>query len=199
MDEGTRGTLFLLDAARSGEASAIEELFTRYYPRVLHIVALRLRRTCRDLEEHEDVVQETLLQVFRALDDFEVTSVAAFRSYLARVAENRIRDRSRRRRAVKRGEERVVALSGLGRTTLCEMILPDERGSTPTQAAAAAELEERLERALLALDERARHLIELRKLCEMSYAEIAVEMGLGAESSARAAVARALSQLSGLL
>ena len=68
---------------------------------------------------------------------------------------------------------------------------------TPGDHAEAAELEDRLEQAsLLALGERERRVIELRKLCEFSFEEIAKELGFTSASSARSLFSRVMAELS---
>lgn len=138
------------------------------------------------------------MHAFVSLDRFDHRSEGSFRNWLASIVENRIRDRWRRSTALKRGDGKVRPFSAFGSSVLSESILAGKQ-ATPSQEAVGHETEERLEAALLALDERSRRAIELRRLCGMSYAEVAVEMGLGTESSARAMVARALARLSPLL
>ncbi len=60
-------------------------------------------------------------------------------------------------------------------------------------------MEERLEAALLQLESRHRRVIDLRRLCGFSYEEIAKEMNLGSEATARSLFARALNKLACLL
>lgn len=138
------------------------------------------------------------MHAFVNLDRFDHRSEGSFRNWLASIVENRIRDQWRRSTALKRGAGRARPFGAYGSSVLSESILVG-KNTTPSQEAMGLETEERLEAALLALDERSRRAIELRRLCGMSYAELASEMGLGSESSARAMVARALARLSQLL
>ena len=191
-------TLALVRAARDGDSCALEALFERYYPRVCRIVSLRLGQTMRRFLDHEDLVQDSLMDAFRSLDGFGRRSEGSFRNWLACVVENNIRDQWRRATAAKRGGVPAPSMPKCGDSLLSESLFPG-RGPTPSQAAAARELEERLEQALLSLDERLRRVIEMRRLCGMSYAEIAEELELGGESSARSLLARAVSKLSSYL
>ena len=67
--------------------------------------------------------------------------------------------------------------------------------TTPSRLAQAAELERQVETALLGLDERQRRVIELRKLCDFSFEDIAKELGFSSPSSARSLFSRAMSEL----
>ena len=78
---------------------------------------------------------------------------------------------------------------------LTESVLGTDR-RTPSQDAQAAETEERIESALLAMDEPKRRVLELRKLCGLSFEEIAEELGFSGASSARSLFTRAMSELS---
>jgi RNA polymerase sigma-70 factor (ECF subfamily) len=65
---------------------------------------------------------------------------------------------------------------------------------SPSEQAIGRETSERLETALLELDERDRELLVLREICGLSYAELGAKLEIG-ESSARSAVARAKARL----
>ena len=191
-------TIDLVAAAQSGSAVALEELLQRYYPRVSQIVALRLGAGARRFADLEDVVQESLLDAFKGLGKFEARSEGSFRNWIAGVVENNIRDQARKGLAQKRGAGKVVLRAALGSTSLSESLFPD-RGATPSELAAAREFEERLDEAVTRLEPRFRKVIELRRLCEMSYDEIADTMSLGGAASARSLFARAMSRLSSML
>lgn len=191
----TSTTAFLIRNAQNGDASAREELFRRHVPRVTRIVALRMRSRFDDLADVEDVVQETLLDACTNLQGFEPRSDGAFRNWLATLAQHNVTDRARRRATLKRGAGIELAAADLTSSILHDGAVAD-RGASPSEIARANELEQRLERALLELDERHRRVIDLRRLCDMSFGEIAEEMGLSKESSARSLFSRAMSALS---
>ena len=189
-------TQVLIEGACQGDERALAALFTRYYPRTRAIVALRLGTTARKFIDHEDIVQDTLLNAFRSLRDEAVScrSEGAFLNWLATIAQNNVADRIRRARRDKRGQGGELRFASVG-TTALSAALQGQGAPSPSQEAAGLELEERLEEALLALDDRSRQVIELRRLCGMTHEEIAEAMGLGAASSARALLARARAKL----
>lgn len=187
-------TLGLIEGARRGEPAALEELFTRLLPRVRKIVALRMGCRESELWEREDLVQETLLEAFRDLARFEPRHEGALCHWLATLVRNNLADHRRRRTAQKRDVGRVERRGAEGSSFLADSVLGRDE-DTPSRLATAAELEQRVEGALLALDEPKRRVIELRKLCELPFDEIARELGFGSESSARSLYSRALAEL----
>lgn len=188
-------TTLLLRAARSGDPQAKEALLRRYYPRVCRIVSLRLGKTLREFQHESDIVQETLLDMFQGMAHVKAETEGAFRHWLACTVENNIRDLRRKELTAKRGGGREQPVAAYDSSVLSESLYtaPDP---SPSQVAMGREFEERLEQALLALDERSRRAIEMRHICGLSYEEISSELGLGTQSSARAVLHRAMSRLS---
>lgn len=186
-------TLQLLAAAQRGDRPAMDELFLRLEPRVVKVVALRMGCRERDLEDRKEIVQQSLLDAFRSLHGFEPRGEGALLHWLARLVQNNLIDQARRRNAQRRDEGRRLQRPDRS-TVLTDSILGTDN-ATPSKFAQARETEERVEAALLALDERQRRVIELRKLCDMSFEDIAKELELGAESSARSLFSRAMAEL----
>lgn len=188
-------TTRLVSDARDGDREAVEILFERYLPRVRRMVSLRLGRRLADLGAEEDLVQETLLEAFRSIERFEHRSVGSFRSWLAQLAVNRIRDAARHLDARKRGEGRERPFAAYDSRVLTESVFAG-RQSGPEEVASEREFADRIEAALLVLSERDRRVIELRRIAELSFEEIANELELGSAASARAQFARSLRRLS---
>lgn len=186
-------TEHLVRSAQEGDARAVEDLFKRYLPRVRQIVALRLGYRQTDFSTLEDLVQEALLRVFENLDKYVPSSEASFRNWIATCVANTIRNCQRDARAAKRGGGRVLAFGELAPENIASSIFSG-KGPTASALFAGKEALERLEAALLNLEERERELIILRRLCEMSYSEIADVLGL-TEVAARQAFHRAASRL----
>jgi len=189
-------TWFLVSAAQKGDRDALDRLFRRHLPRVRQIVAFRVGCRIRDVETVEDLVQETAARAIAALPGFEPGSDGSFRNWLARCAETAVADRFRRLQAGKRGPGKVRAFSEIGTESgsLSASIFAAE-GPTPSEVAMGKEADERLEEAMRKLPEHDREAIILRKLCGMSYTEVAKNLGFEKEGSARQAVARALYKL----
>lgn len=162
------------------------------------MVALRMGKRLAEIEGYEDMVQDSMLDAFESLAAFQHKTEGSFRNWLATLAHNTIRDRARKATAQKRDADRARPLHEVRAFALSDSIIAS-REPTPSELAMGRELEDKLEAALLQLDERQRRVIELRRICEMSFEEIAAELGLGAQSSARALFSRALNHLSELL
>ena len=182
-----RHTAELVSAAQRGDREAVEDLFSRYLPRVRQIVALRMGRQLRQFTGLDDVAQDVLMKAFRDLDRCANESEGSFRNWLARSVASEIASAARRARAVKRG-------GGKHREPLLSSLLMG-REPTPSEAAQRAEQEERIEQALLALPEHHREVIVLRTLCGMGFEEIAAEMGFRSDANARKAFSRARASL----
>jgi RNA polymerase sigma-70 factor (ECF subfamily) len=192
-------TLLQIEAAKAGDQAALNDLLERYRGRVLQVVALRLARRRATLRgEEEDIVQETLLEAFLALERFVPRSDGAFLHWLSKLALNNIRDAGRRRTAKKRGGERAASPGAELGPVPAHSGLPG-REPTPSQAACGRELAEQLESALISLPEQQRRIFVMRRLCGLSYKEIARELELGAVATARSSYARCLARLSARL
>jgi RNA polymerase sigma-70 factor (subfamily 1) len=194
MDGGSARTFELVRAAQAGDRRALEDLFARYLPRVRQIVALRMGRRLRELEDVDDVAQDVLLKAFQGLERFEQRSEGAFRNWLAACVECEIADKARRAGARKRGGGKVRRFADCESGLLISSVFAG-REPTPSAVARARELAERIEEALIALPRHHREVVILRNLCEMSYEEIAETMALGSAQTARKAVSRALRKL----
>ena len=187
-------TLRLLNSAKTGNEAALNDLFSRYLPRVRRIVALRLGKSLDDMSAYEDFVQEALVRALSGIDRFEPRSVGEFRSWLAKCAVSAIQDEYRARHAKKRGRGREKRVSDLGDEPLASWIFA---GNDPTASKIASdrELADRIHAALLQLNERYREIIVLRHYCELSAAEIAERMGFESAGAVRLACHRAIAKL----
>jgi RNA polymerase sigma-70 factor (ECF subfamily) len=188
-------TLVLLRAAQAGDALATNRLFERYRDRLLQVVSLLVgKRRSGLLEDEEDLVQDTLLKAFQNLGSFTPQSEGALLHWLSRLAENNLRDAVRREGAQKRGEGRVRRRADLSSAFLMSSVFPGG-GPTPSQVAAGHELADQVEELLLALPERDRRLFVLRRLCDLSFDEIAAEMDLGSPATIRSLYSRLMARL----
>lgn len=182
-------TLHLVRRSQDGDTAARDELFRRILPRLRHAVALRLGKRVREVVEDEDIVQETLLDAHTQLGAFVPRSDGALMHWLATIAENKIRSRVRREHAQKRDVGRNLQPVHNAEASLSSFLFVSQEPS-PSSVAGGRELEELLEEAILALDDRSRRAIDLRGLCGMSYEELAAEFGLADAASARAFYSR---------
>lgn len=191
--DGLSLTRIQVHAARGGDRDAMNELLLRYLPWVRQTVALRLGKPVRACSDLDDLVQESLLDAFVALDRFEDRTEGSFRHWLAAIVLNNVRDAARRAGSRKPG----VRAQPLTETyhTASPGVLPEARDPRPSMIARANELEERIESAMLALSETHRETLILRDRCDMDYGEIAARLGFKNADTARALYSRALAHL----
>jgi RNA polymerase sigma-70 factor (ECF subfamily) len=171
----------LLRRAREGEDRALERLMARYLPPFRAWARHRCPRWVRDGLDTDDLVQETLLQTVRHVQDFEPRQDGALLAYMRQALRNRIRDEIRR--AQRRG--RAVTLPSKE---------PDFRPS-PLQETIGNEVLERYEAALERLDVSDREIILARMELKHSWDEVAAVLGKPSADAARKAAGRALRRL----
>lgn len=155
--------LELVDRARNGEQSAFDMLALRYQGRLAKLVG----RYISDPADVLDVVQESLMRAYRALDRFRGDS--AFYTWLYRIgvnaAKNHLDARSRRP-----GPDRLVPLDS--DDVSFELVESD----TPEQWMRCEEMMDALDRAVSALPPELREALTLRELSGCSYEQIAERM-----------------------
>lgn len=174
-------TFHLLELARRGDQEALERLFARHLKPLQRWTRGRLPSWARDLADTDDLVQDTLLQTLRRIDDFEVRRVGALNAYLRQAVVNRIRDELRR----KGRQPRATDLDGL----------EIDVGASPLEQAIGAEAVECYEQALQRLRPEEREAIIARIEMGYSYEELAQSLGKPTADAARKAAQRALVRL----
>jgi len=148
---------FLLARARQGDLAAFEEVVRRYQRRV-YGVALRIVRA-HDVAD--DVAQEAFVRAWRSLDRFELGR--PFGPWVCRIAANLAVNHVRSPRAREEGLPE-------GETPSAD--------SGPLGAVLDAEAKRVLDEAVAELSREQRAVFVLRTVEEMSYAEIAVALGI---------------------
>lgn len=178
---GVDATIELLARARAGDDLALESLFARYLPRLRRWAHGRLPRWARNAGDTEDLVQETLVSVFKQVDQFEVRREGAFQAYLRQAVMNRIRN------AIRDAGRRPEAAA------LDDGIASSE--PSPLEQAIGMEELERYEAALARLRPIDREAIVARVEMGWSYHEMAVILDVPSAEAARKAAQRALVRL----
>ena len=174
----------LLLAARAGSADALDRLYQRVSGRLLAIVRLRMGRDLRSRMESQDILQATLIKSFERLDQFAGGDGATLMAWLARIAENEIRDQVDFQHRQRRDIAASIPLDDAHE-------LAATRVRSAFSQVAIGEDAARLEGALEKLDADHREVIVLRKLEELSFKEIAGRMGR-TEDACRMLLARAM-------
>jgi RNA polymerase sigma factor (sigma-70 family) len=174
-------TFQLLERARAGDRSALDDLFARHIPPLRRWASGRLPRWARDIADTQDLVQECVLQTFKRVEDFEPRGEGALRAYLRQAVMNRIRNEFRRAHRKPPHDE-------------LDEYAPSDRTS-PLEAAIRAQQLDRYDEALARLSEQDRDLIVARVEMGLTYEEIAEALGKPSWNAARMAIARALLRL----
>ncbi len=174
-------TYRLLERAKDGDREALDVLFARHMPTLRRWASGRLPLWARDIADTQDLVQETVLQVFKRVEAFEPRGDGALQAYLRQAVMNRIRNefRSRKRKPPFEGLDEEVAA---------------ERTS-PLEAAIRQEQLDRYDAALSRLSNQERDLIVARVEMGLTYEEMAEALGKPSWNAARMATARALLRL----
>jgi len=174
-------TLQLIARARAGDQEALDRLFVRHAQPLKRWASGRLPSWARDLVDTDDVVQDTLLQTFKRIREFEPRGAGGLQAYLRQAVLNRIRDEVRRQRR----QPDAADLSGL----------EIDAAQSPLEQAIGNEAVERYERALEQLSGEDRAAIIARVEMGYSYEELAEELGKPTPDAARKAAQRALVRL----
>jgi RNA polymerase sigma-70 factor (ECF subfamily) len=188
----------LMEKARGGDAQAQEQLLGQHRDALRRMIALRLDPAIAARLDASDVVQDVLLEASRRLDDYLRNPVMPFPLWLRHLAKDHIIDAHRRHRlAQRRGVDREqpivpAALAGHSSIELAAQFLDPEM--TPASAAVQQELQQRLYRAITALDDNDREMILMRHFELMSNQEVAAALDLS-EAAASMRYLRALRRL----
>jgi RNA polymerase sigma-70 factor (ECF subfamily) len=189
-----RRTQELVALAQGGDALALDQLCRVYGERVLRIVRLRMGSALRARMQSMDLVQDVFVSALKDLTQFEYRDDGDFLRWLSKIAENRIRDTAKRFHAAKRDARREVPLCdaaagspGRGREPV--------RLTTPSVIVSASEDLDRLENAMTMLKPEYHQVIVMAEIEDLSYPEIAAELGKSADAT-RMLLARAMAALS---
>lgn len=172
----------LLERARRGSRSALEALFRLHAPWLRRVARGRLPRFARAVVDTSDLVQDVLHQTFTRLTRFEPRHEGAFRAYLRRAVENRIRDEMRRAARHPETVEVDERSRSSGGAPQLQQLLDDETWT-------------RYLEGLKRLSPRDRRLVVGRAEHGYTYKQLALVEDLPTEDAARMALRRALLRL----
>ncbi|HVY70353.1 MAG TPA: sigma-70 family RNA polymerase sigma factor [Verrucomicrobiae bacterium] len=168
-DESEAG---LLARCRAGEAGAWNDLFDRHYGPAARFIFQMSPDLAR--EDMEEICQEAFLSVIRNLDSFQSNSL--FQTWLFRIAANKTRDFIERRKTAKRGGgQTTISLQSEDPET---GLAPDPPSAAPSPDTMVMRHEQMVEvrRALDALGDPCREILELRYFGDLSYEEISAAL-----------------------
>jgi RNA polymerase sigma-70 factor (ECF subfamily) len=192
----------LIRRAGEGDTAGLEGLLERYRPRLRRMIKLRLDRRLQGRVDPSDVIQEAYLDVSRNLAGYLGDPPMPFflwlrlvtgqklalvhRQHLGVQARDAGREVSLHRGALPEATSAALAARLIGHRT------------TPSQAAARAELKIRLQEALNRMDELDREVLALRHFEQLTNAETARVLNIS-ETAACNRYVRALERLKKIL
>lgn len=166
----------LLRRAGRGDRAAVDQLLEGHRPRVRQLVAVRLDRRLSARVDPSDVVQETLAEAARRLDEYLRGPAVPFYPWLRDLAMNRLIDLHRRhllaaRRSVRREERRDLPLPDESAIALAERLVG--AGTSPSRHLERQDQRRRVRVALERLESEHREVLVLKYLEGLDPAEIA--------------------------
>jgi len=181
----------LLQRWHAGDPTALPALVEAHLPWLRQHVERRLGPFLRQREDPEDYLQTAVLEFLRDGPRFTVRDAAQFRTLLARVVENTLRDRNDWYRAKRRDLAKNAPLPS-------ESVLALDPGlatsATPSRAAATGEMREWVRLALELLDEDDKRLVVAREFDGRTFADLGAEIGM-TENAVRMRWVRAVARL----
>jgi RNA polymerase sigma-70 factor (ECF subfamily) len=167
----------LVRSAQDADPDAFSELLRRCRGRLDLWVALRMGPLLKSRLSKDDVMQETFLEAYRSIGDFDPRGSGSFRRWLLSIAENRLRDLSKYHTAQKRDPAREAGPPAASPDEADLLRHLGATGRTPSSGAHWRDLGERLRQAIEKLPEAQREVLVLRAIEERTFKEIAERLG----------------------
>lgn len=162
--------------AVDGDKAALEGLLREHVPAICKQLSIDARWS-RSFDR-DDLAQITCIEAILRVQTLRTQTVAGFRAWVKRIAENNLRDAIRGLDCQKRSPaERRVTRCDDGRSA--RTLLNALEGDTPTASAIFGGAEDitRLETALTRLPATYRHVVECLDLDEQKLADVAADLG----------------------
>ena len=192
----------LLNQAKGGDESAVNELMDQHRNSLRQLIRMRLDQKIQRRIDVSDVVQDVLVEANRRLQRYLNDPIMPFHLWLRQIAKDRIIDAHRRHRvSAKRSVDREQQLApprGYDQSSVhLASLLGDDR-LTPAAAAVQQELAQRVEEAIAQLEERDCEIIVMRHYEHLSNQEIGEVLNL-TEPAASMRYLRAIRRLKKLM
>jgi RNA polymerase sigma-70 factor (ECF subfamily) len=184
----------LLVAGQAGDSAAAGQLMDLFRNYLLAVACEEIPEELRAKANPSDIVQDTFLEAFRILGQFEGSQADGFRGWLRGILHNKLRElQNHYGTALKRqvGREQPLDPSNVGGLRADIIAAAD---STPSAAAARNEESELLSGAIARLPEDYRLVIVWRTYERVSFVEIGRRLHRS-EDAARMLYGRALERL----
>ncbi len=187
----------LIDRAVNGDDAALAVLLTKTYGRLRDRLDRRVPARFRGLFDAEDIVQETHIEVFRRIHEFDQRQEGSFDRWIALIALHRLRNFIRAQHTLKRGGQNEILGNHRQRIEDSAIALLDTlvgSGRTPSRSMARNEAVGALQAALATLPEHYRQAIWMIHIQGTPISEAASELGR-TEAAVRGLCRRGLGML----
>lgn len=163
----------LIERFQNGDVYAFEQIVQRYKDQLLNFAY----RFLGDIEDSEDIVQETFLRIFRKKNAYK--NIAKFSTWIYTITGNLAKTELRRRK-----KRKLFSLSGLKYEDK-DYEIPDTSKRDPEEQADSVVKEEIIQEAINSLSPKFKEVVILRDIQELSYEEISsiIKVPLGTVKS----------------
>jgi RNA polymerase sigma-70 factor, ECF subfamily len=164
--------------AVTGDRPSLEQLLLAHYEDLTNFLNQRLREAKPGLLSVEDIVQQTMMQVFRDIKRFELRPGVNFSAWLKAIANHRILDEIRTKRRQKRGGDwqRRWGIETESGNILNPVDAAPATDNSPSRSVWRNEKMQKVVELMHQLEPDQRQAISLRFLEGLSIEEIAVAM-----------------------
>jgi len=192
----------LVEGAREGKGDSLGSLLEKIGPVIHSYIAKRSGKALLAHTPAEDLVSEVMEKIRISLPSFKYGGVNQFKAWIFRICENHLKQTARYHKKQKRNAQGLVSINrkvkanNLSTQELGRIVPGDD--STPSKALMQDERAAFVRCVMANLKEDYQAIIQLRSLKELSYKEIASQMGK-TEKAVRSMYARAWKEFSGEL
>ena len=169
----------LCAAAKAGDDAALGQLLLNHYERLQRHLSQKLPASLRRVQSADDILQNTLADAFRNIDEFEYRGPGSFYVWLKVIAEHRLRDAIKSHGRKKRGGDgrQIDANFDANKSALelFDLLCADKH--TASQSIARREAAQILHIAIAELPNDYRDVIRLRYLEGKSIEEASKALG----------------------
>jgi RNA polymerase sigma-70 factor (ECF subfamily) len=194
-------TAKLVARAKTGDAQALNDLFTRYNQLMIEIARRRIGGRLRLKEEPDDLAQTTFREATRDFANYEYRGEGSLVRWLIQILQNKIRDKAEFYSASKRDLSRERTIEGVptGGAEAMPTVEPPSPDLSVTMQVTRGESYSHLRKALEELSPEHRQAITLVFFEGMQLRDAGVIMGGKSEDAVRMMLRRAEARLGEIL
>lgn len=171
----------LLNNAREGDGTAVNQLLDRHREAVRRMIDLRMDQVLKRRVDASDIVQDVMIEANRRLETYLSDPVMPFHLWLRQMAKDRLIDAHRRHRgAARRSMDREQPLANAANNESSVDLMTQLRDDELTPAAAATwnELERRFQAACDQLETQDQEIVLMRHFEHLTNGEAASALDL---------------------